>query len=285
MPEMQIRYLISGPTYLPYLMVSLSTLRKFHDGPVVVYAYPESFELVSLIAQDKRIDIQAKIWDPVPRKDKRDSQFVEKLKMVLSENEPVVYLDSDTIIRDKLDGLQQDTGITATQINDTTGFNRQTYSRIRRLLRFPEIDSAIIRKALRTPDIPMLNGGVFWANPKSSIVSMWLEWSLLADQITHIPDEIVLNILQTLDDVRVVRGYNGSVHSKDQRVLHGASHYFWKKHDGSWFKEFETVKQLDLGMFHKWSDIADLCIARELKGLEVVHLDKLIRRKRLDLKT
>ena len=82
--ERQITYLMSGAPHAPYLLVSLYTLRNHWQGDVVVYAWPESFDIVSRIAEDGRLGIQSHIREPKLRKKDGvggNSQFLDKIDL------------------------------------------------------------------------------------------------------------------------------------------------------------------------------------------------------------
>jgi hypothetical protein len=80
MNKRSIIYLMSGPAHLPYLVVSLRSLRQNWDGPIVVYAWPKSFSIVQEIAKDNRLDIEAR--SRIPSYRGKNSQFVDKISLM-----------------------------------------------------------------------------------------------------------------------------------------------------------------------------------------------------------
>ncbi len=84
----QVVYVMSGPAHLPYLLVSLCSLRQHWDGEVVVYAWPNlphslgCFDIVQRIAKDDRLDIRCQVYEPGYRK--RNAQFECKIAVMKS---------------------------------------------------------------------------------------------------------------------------------------------------------------------------------------------------------
>ncbi|MCK9570126.1 hypothetical protein M0R72_14375 [Candidatus Pacearchaeota archaeon] len=195
----RVCYLMSGPAHLPYLLVSLHTLRKHWDGEVVVFAYPESFNIVKLIAQDEKLNIEVQKWEPTYKE--KNSQFINKILMVQSfaqqeESGVVLYLDADTTIHGCLDRLFDGAllhGFAATQFSGWNTLGGTMQKRLQSLADFPEIDKRYLAQVMDN-EYPSVNGGVWCAKPESQVLQTWFDWSWAA-RSTFICDEKVLHLM------------------------------------------------------------------------------------------
>lgn len=191
----QIVYLISYPAHLPYLVVSLESLRKYWDGEIVVYAWSESSDYVGRIAQDERLGIKAFYYDPSHKG--RNAQFECKQQVMQNTDCDVgLYLDADTMICKPLDLLfesAEEYGFAATQYCDRYTDWLIIRNRIKRLRAFSEIDNELIEKLLANK-WPTVNGGVFACKPSSPVLPLWHEWTKAAREI-YIADEVVLHTM------------------------------------------------------------------------------------------
>lgn len=200
MPSERIVYLMSGAAHLPYLLVSLDTLRRHWAGDVHVYAWPESFEQVERIAKDQRLFIDhVALREPEQRG--KNAQFLDKIRLVRSmvgQAERVMYLDADTTIHGSvqplLNMLDRHSFI-ATQFNDWTTAGGVVQNRINRLRDYPSIDSRAIDVVTNTV-WPSVNGGVWCCRPDSPVLQTWEEWTLAAKEGVFIADEAVLHLMQ-----------------------------------------------------------------------------------------
>ncbi|KKN88391.1 hypothetical protein LCGC14_0249540 [marine sediment metagenome] len=191
----QIVYLMSKPAHLPYLVVSLESLRKHWDGKIKVYAWAESYDLVKRIAEDERLGIKASLFDPCHKG--RNAQFECKQRvMQWTDCDAGLYLDADTMIWSSLDLLFERAerfGFAATQYCDRYTDWLIIRNRIKRLRTFPEIDNELIEKLL-TNRWPTVNGGVFACKPSSPVLPLWHKWTKAAREI-YIADEVVLHTM------------------------------------------------------------------------------------------
>ena len=171
----EIAYLMSGRPHLPYLLTSLYTLRNHWEGPVVISAWEESFDMVEQIVKDGRLDGIGKIRiakrEPAYRG--KNDQFMDKIHMVMaSDANTVLYLDADTTIHGDLTPLFESAekfGFCATQFCEwkCDGMAR---NRIEKLRPFPTIPQEHIDHLLQAPEWPSVNGGVWAARPSSTVL-------------------------------------------------------------------------------------------------------------------
>ena len=199
MSNERICYLTSYPAHLPYLLISLDTLRRYWSGDVFVYAWPESFEQVKRIAEDKRLFVNAVLRNPWQRG--KNSQFLDKIRLVRSmegQVERVMYLDADTSIHGSVQPLLNMLdrhSFVATQFNDWTTAGGVIKNRINRLIDYPAIDRNAIDVVTSTI-WPSVNGGVWCCRPDSPVLRRWEEWTLDAKEGVFIADEAVLHLMQ-----------------------------------------------------------------------------------------
>ena len=268
----QIVYLTSHTPHLPYLVVSLRSLRRYWNGEVIVHAWPESIELVQLIAQDKRLGITAVKREPDYRG--KNDQFLNKILLMRSLNADFgIYLDADTLVNGPLDliwnAIEHDTAFAATQFNEWTVSGGVVRNRIKRLLDIPEIPSSLIHKLLSDEyrDSPSVNGGVFGCRPSSAVLNQWYQWSWAARKI-FIADETVLHILQAWfppESFGIIRStYNCSPRHKptdvkDEEVkiwhFHGDSNVRPNKSMKGvelWYPEFLDCCKYNIGNINIW---------------------------------
>lgn len=287
--ERTVVYLMSGPAHLPYLIVSLYTLRRYYSGPVLVQAFPESWDIVSgPIHGDGRLSVEVRSLAPTYRG--KNCQFINKIQMMIDLHghcDVATYIDADTIF-----GLESEwamntlyccartKGFAATQFNNwCIGARGVIHNRIERLLGIPEIDQNLVRRVLvECRDYPSVNGGVFACRPESGVLPLWLRWTLAAKHI-FIADETVLHILQKKfesEEVEVegdymqVLKYDGALNASpkyrpselpDEKVAiwHGHGDC-WCRPDKSrkgydlWWPLYQECLELDLGGIRGWKD-------------------------------
>ncbi len=197
-----VMYLMSGPAYLPYLVVSLRTLRDFWFGKVVVFSWPESWDILNnYIARDRRLSVEPILIKPKYRG--KNAQFIHKIEIALegeffSPKELVLYLDADTAVNGSLDYLffLAKNGFVATQFckwNTNTPIIRK---RIADLYKSEVIPKDLIEEVLSN-EYPSLNGGVWgFCNCEAGkeVLATWRDWTLSVKNL-FIADEKVLHLL------------------------------------------------------------------------------------------
>lgn len=272
----QVIYLMSGSPHCPYLVVSLATLRNHYGGPVKVYAYPNSIDIVSQIADDQRLKIEVVPYEPkykdvVPRK---NLQFVEKISILSSTDQTTLYLDADTSVhRDIRLAIQlaERFGFVTTQFNNWQSNSGIPRKRVARLEEFPEIDQELVRRTITFP-FPSVNGGIVAAQADSPVLKTWLEWTLIAKDI-FIADETVLHLMvpkyQRLGKLAVLMGGNWNSSPKwpppnpdgiHVRHYHGDLNVRPNKSPAGveyWGKLFDACLEQNVGFVNDWWRDAD----------------------------
>ncbi len=203
-------YLMSGPAHMPYLVVSLATLRLWYTDKIVVYAWPESYSIAQKIANDERLEIEVQIREPAYRG--KNSQFIDKIALMQSLKDEVdvgMYLDADTIVYEKIDSLFEMVGeksFAATQFNDWTTIGGMVSKRLGWLKEFEAIEQEHIQEVINN-QYPSVNGGVFACKPDTPVLSLWHTWTMEAKSV-FIADEIVLHVMLSKfrDEITVLKG-------------------------------------------------------------------------------
>lgn len=192
-------YVMSGPAHLPYLLVSLIHLRKHYDGPVLVYAWPETYGYVESIAKDRALRITPREWSPERRG--KNAQFECKQQVAMSladEFGKVIYLDADTMPMQSPEYLTRvmdhpTREFVATQFNEWESSGKLVRTRVGRLRGIPSIPGELL-DSLSVHPWPSVNGGVFACRPKSFILSEWHALTRDARSV-FISDECVLHVM------------------------------------------------------------------------------------------
>ena len=257
-------FVMSGAAHLPYLVVSLYALRKHYDGPVRVYAWPESFEIASRIcddfdgvdcATDKYVETICILREPTYRG--KNAQFFDKLHVMQEAPGDVnLYLDADTIICGSLDKLFEmgAKGFVATQFCRWTTAGGIIQKRIGRLIDREGIPQGIVERLLTSPPQPSVNGGIWACRPKSRILSEWKRWTGKVLDL-FIADEIVLHLVT---EAWRQPGFSGTICQIETSGLYNYSpKMFHKGHPHS-------INEDDVIVWHGHGD----CFTRPNKSLE-----------------
>lgn len=269
--QREVSYLMSGIAHMPYLIVSLKSLRHFWDGRVVVNCFPESYKIGQRIAQDDRLGIEAKLWDAFEIPKRSNIQFLNKIKMMQEQTiESRVYLDADTTIHHKLEPLfemGEQHGFAATQFCHWLSTGSVIRARLSRLLQFPEIDRTLVEHVMTTK-YPSPNGGIFACLPNSPVLPRWLEWSMVASTI-FICDEAVLHLLQVsmAEHMHVIEGGEWNCSHKYQQDIrpkilhyHGDSNVRPDKSPRAyafWMPKYQQCISENIGGVAEWKDEAE----------------------------
>lgn len=271
MTNKTIFYHVSGRPHLPYLVVSLHTLRQYWDGEIRVYAWPESIETVRQIGIDKTLDIWP-IADPCIEGRTKGSYYLPKIRIAqkLHDCNVALYLDCDTSIAGPLNGLfdaAEKKGFACTQFNKWKSTQRVIQNRLGRLRKFDAIPGDALDE-LAKEGWPSLNCGIWATQPNSKILPVWYDYTALSRGI-FIPDEMCLHILMVTmpNDMQVISGrYNTSPKYQsfpDDEIK--VWHYHGdlavrmkangiKSFEGyqRWFQLFEEVCQRNIGGINEW---------------------------------
>lgn len=267
----KVVYLMSGPAHLPYLVVSLCSLRAHWQGGVTVYAYPESFNTAKRICEDDFIQAECVLWDPEYRG--KNGQFLNKIRVMRSIGSDCanMYLDADTMVNGDISPVisaADSVGFAATQFNDWTTQSRTIQNRVRSLVGNKAVNQIAVQYTLSN-NMPSLNGGVFACHPKSSALHLWWDWTSNALDI-FIADETVLHVVSSAmsrSEFTVVPGgaYNCSpkympsgMKDSDVRIwhFHGDSNVRPSKSKRGfdmWWPRYEQCLDSNIGGMGEWA--------------------------------
>lgn len=190
----RVVYLLSGPSHLMNLAVSLYTLRKHWSGLVTVFAWPESYDIARLIADAYGADCKLRI----PQYRGRMDQPLDRI--LLPKNLPgdiVLYLDADTTVHGAINYLfdvAEQVGYAATQFCDWWSTDRRIAGRILDLRGIEGIPAELIDK-LTTVRYPSVNCGIFASAWNSPVLDTWYAWTDAAKG-RFIADEKTQHLLQ-----------------------------------------------------------------------------------------
>lgn len=269
-----INYLISGPSHLPNLVVSLYSLRAvgLWTGPIFVHAWPESFGIIEQIARDERLSIE--VFEREPAYRGKNSQFLDKIQVMQECPTKVgMYLDADTIACRTFDELIYEAelyGFCATQFNDWTTQIGTVKRRIERLVEREPINQESVQIAL-TQRLSSVNGGVFACRHDSIVLPTWYDWTYAVKDI-FIADETVLHACMVEYDstgsFSVLHGgsWNCSPkymprHAQDKQVriwhFHGDSNLRPSKSQKGfdlWWPRYQQCLNMNIGNILDWKD-------------------------------
>ena len=264
-----ICYVMSGAAHAPYALTSLLSLRRYWTGKIRIFAWPESFEIMRMIAEDPHVD--AEIVPVVPPYRGKNAQFLHKIQIMQQlDSGPNLYLDADTLIIGSVEELfrgAEEFGFVATQFQHWTTGGGLIRNRINRLREFPIVDSSLIDQLFGNC-YPSVNGGVFCCQPNNTVLSVWYAWSWEARSI-FIADECVLHLMvpkfEPQGRIVVAPGrFNSSpkyVAEEDKplvRIWHGHGDC-WTRPNKSregyrmWWKEFAYVTNMNIGQVQMWA--------------------------------
>lgn len=259
---------MSHPPYLPMLVASIHSLRRYYFGEVVVYTFPETTEMCEILENDIRLNVTCKPWEPA-FKGKND-QFANKI-LVMSQIDADVglYLDADTVVSGNLDPLfsvASQKGFVATQFCTWSTNSKLIRNRIKRLRGIEEVNQRLVEHLLLCV-YPSVNGGVFACRPESDVLPLWYSWTHAARKI-FIADETVLHILQAKfpkDEFEVALSFwnvspkhqTSDVDDRFVRVWHGHGQSFIrpqksKRAVGMWVPVWRECLNHNIGNCQDW---------------------------------
>lgn len=251
-----VLYMLTGTDHQEQLVVSVRSLRDYWDGPVCILAGCEQSERTAkAIAVDSRLGAMVIRWSP-PRG--RNAGYLAKTSMdLLSPYRSTVFLDADTLVVDKIEGIfPLENEVTLTTFGTWT-----THGRIvrHRLDGWRDVEPELVALALATAE-PALNTGVLGFNDDSAGRNWGVDWRTTTQRrISFICDEIAAQLIHRRHNVTLLDSrYNASVvycHGRDDiAVWHGHGGKFFAKDEGwrlwePWYRR---------AVAENWAGIADM---------------------------
>jgi len=169
-----IVYMLIGSRHAVVTTVSITSLRKWWDGPVVLFCRDEDSQCYGkFIAEDSRLGVEVINFSPTIQK--RHTGYAAKpLIPQLSPFEQTIQIDGDTIVVGKLDELwpQNDKEVVLTKFGDWTTKGRIIRNRVSKWL---EVAKKEAENSLNN-EYPALNTGVLSYNKMSELTAVkWAE--------------------------------------------------------------------------------------------------------------
>jgi hypothetical protein len=188
---------MSYPAHIPYLLVSLRSLRRYWQGQVDVHAWKESISYVRRIAMDPNLRIRAVEREPAYLG--KNDQFLDKQQIAMGYDpgDVLLYLDADTTVNSSIDSIfdavKGSIHFVATQFSNWSTSGGIVQGRLKELRQFPSIDQSLVEQVLSNK-MPSVNGGVWCCRPNSLVLPIWHRWSD-ASKTSFICDEKVLHLM------------------------------------------------------------------------------------------
>jgi hypothetical protein len=266
-----VNYLLARPCHAPYLLTSISSLRRHFQGDILIWCWPESVEISRSIA---------KVFSSTLVSDRFNFEYkgrhypwaMHKIEVILRQGG--VFLDADTLIQKPIDPLfdyADSCQLTFTQFCRWTTDKRFMRRRIETLKKVPSIDKygtpfkKRLSKVLATSH-PSINTGVVASYPAAPVVQQWRWWALQAAKHgIWVADETTAQPMQCSPDVGVMPGlYNCSTmlryfkeEGNDVVIWHGHGHTFSQRTKSPrgfslWEKEFTPLYLDNVGDVQGW---------------------------------
>ena len=270
MTKRAIMYLLTGPSHLMNAAVSMRSLRRHWTGDVLLYAWPESYDIAAKICYDPAIQAMPVPCDAIYRK--RNAQEIAKISYIqnIEFYDEIVYLDADTLIAKPLNGLFDSIAASATQFVSTQfcdwRMNSIAQTRVKRLRGIPGISQTHVELSLR-PDQPSYNSGIFACSPDSPVLPVWGDWTEKAKEVFISGEATLHPIAQKFPIVTLLNGtYNCSPQIKYQSpTLQDSDVAIWHFHGDCnvrpnksprgvrmWWPEFEATMEQNVGGIRDW---------------------------------
>jgi len=256
-----VLYFLSGTSHAARLVVSLASLRRHFNGPVLVLSTDiESTEVCRRICGDERLRAEHR---EIPTDDRKPRKWSYLFKSGLREHsffDVTLYLDCDTLVLGnvaELFTLPTPRHIVVTQFAEwrTTG-GRMT----RRIRAWQDTHPELVQPALAFG--PAVNTGVFSFSPATVVFERWSEVTK-AGLAHFIPDELAMQLLLphfphlVLDD-RFNRSIRyGRPGALDTRIVHFHGNKHVPPHTLQWMDTFRQACADNLGGIGEWAPADD----------------------------
>lgn len=274
-------YLLTGNSNLPYLVVSLKTLREHYSGDVIIHAWENSYSQCLKIAEY----FNCECVRTFPQYTSKNAQELNKIKILRSderenwEDRAVLYIDADTAVVNPLDDLFEDIeeyGFVATRFCDWSMDVSVVRNRVESLFRKSSIEKKWITAALEKTR-PSYNSGVFGVSFSEdsiagSVLKKWEEWTWDARSV-FIAGETTLHPIMAMfgNSVRTVKGiYNCSAKYQKNSTIKEEDVVIWHFHGDSavkpgksqraqdlWLPLYRKAREENWGHINEWIETCD----------------------------
>ena len=262
-------YLLSGTSYAARLLVSIVSLRRHFNGPVVVLtADAAAAQLASQMSSEKSLQVTVQSIETMIAGGRKGAYLFKPLLFRHTPFQRCLYLDCDTLIQgpiDELFDLPDDRHIGVTQFCGWITSGRTIAKRIRS---WRDTHPELVQPAIDFG--PAINTGVF---AFTSFSEAFRRWNQVATTGRHhfIPDEISLQLLlPTVPHVLHDGRFNcssryGDWRADDVRVIHCHGNKHLRTEFPVWRAAFESVAAANLAGIREWMPAGDRALKRYLK--------------------
>ncbi len=265
----QVIYLISGPAHIPYVTVSIWSLRTRakYTGPVIVFSWPESTGFLRALERDDRLNIWVSEREPKLRRAAGlggNSQGLDRIDLAMSlDSDVVLYIDADSSVHGDITPMFAEAercGYCATQWCDWWTNNGKTRGRIRALADVESLPRDYVHELI-TKQYPSLNCGVFATKPDSPLLPQWYDWCKACGPM-FISDERTQHLLMVKypEQMSVMMGgsYNCS-HKYRPANLNPNDVNIWHYHGDSNTKPGKSPEAMAM-----WSELWKECLEKDI---------------------
>ena len=202
--EFGVAYLLTNATCAARLVVSLDSLRRWYDGPVVVFTTnAEAACFVDLCRADSRLGIQHTELRLSFDASCKNGSYLAKVELPFSfPFKHTVFLDADTlIVKDPIEFFRATTRSPLTVVQFANWLTTDTHRR-QLLEKWRDVSGGessdipiqkLVDISVSVP-LPAINTGVFGLEKNSPILSEW-QTLAFAGRRLPIPDELSLQLL------------------------------------------------------------------------------------------
>ncbi|MCG8648751.1 MAG: hypothetical protein MI861_02900 [Pirellulales bacterium] len=265
--KLGVAYLLTNADYAARVVVSIDSLRRWYDGPIMlVTTQPSAHELGRRFQNDARLRVSLKELSF----DHPTKNFAYLTKTSLFDHSPfdvTVFLDADTLVADDPDEFLR--AARGSVLTVTCHANWQTTDTHRRKLlsgwrnihgapRFRERVNRLVDFADRVP-LPAINSGVFAISRHTSLLKDWQQLAA-AGKECPIPDELALQLLLPEYEFQIFGSqYNASPATPppDVKIWHflGRNHLTEPAARAIWLPAYRDCFRRNVAAMAEWSRI------------------------------
>jgi hypothetical protein len=266
-----IVYLLTHIQLAARLVVSVTSLRQWYDGPITVFTTrPESFNVGHALSNDRSLDIEHRTVQERPGQGHVSSYITKTSFLFKSPYERTVFLDADTLVVGPLDDLLAAAltePLVVTQFCNWTTLEPNQRKRIHMWRRLQgrlgdRFDLKRLIDLTLSKPFPAVNSGVFAVDITSPFLQAWdaLTWY---GRRCPCPDEVSLQLLlPTSGHCILGPQYNAHPNSIEPhpsvRIWHFAanSHLTYTSCRNLWWPAYEECYSNNVARIQTWSRVS-----------------------------
>lgn len=251
------------------LVVALSSLRRWYDGPVTLFTTkPESHRIGQAIENDARLRVEHRTAAHIASTNRYTSAYLAKSSLIgSSPYDATVYLDADTLTVGPLDELLESTQsgvVTVTPYGPWSTTNDQFRKRLAEWEQLVQEEASAARWASLVHEAgqvshPWVNTGVFGMLRNNPLIEEWRELTSAGSALT-IPEEMAFQFVFCSHPYQLLGSHFNCLpqfepHPPDVRIWHFAGESHLKHEAGRrlWLPAFEACHADNLANMREWS--------------------------------